>query len=369
MTLISDSITLYKREMLIFKANLRTNILRSVIFPLFIILIFGNIGQVFKNTPVAVVNYANNPQSRAFINDMQVNNYVQVTSLTDENTALNELATGTVDLVIIILPTYPSTSPNGPGIQLYYTNTQLTVISSLLPVINATANKASGLVPQNSNVPRISVLSSALYGSSAGYKDYLTAGILPMVIVFSGLFGGGMSLITDRQLGNLKSFFITPINKNAIILSRVLSGSTQGLIAAMIALGIGYGFGATIAMGPLGLVYLVVVALIISAGFSAVAIMLASRIKRVDAYAIFSQAIGLPLWFLSGGIEPIQSLPSWLSPFSIVDPLTYAGNINRDVMMQGFIPAGTLAFDLSILIIFSAALILVCMKMFKATIE
>ena len=45
MSILNDTMTLAKREMLIFKANIRTNAVRSAIFPLFIILLFSAIGS------------------------------------------------------------------------------------------------------------------------------------------------------------------------------------------------------------------------------------------------------------------------------------------------------------------------------------
>ncbi len=371
MSLIQDSLTLFKREMLIFRANLRTNIARSAIFPIFIILIFGSINSTFKNVPIAVVNDANNKQATTFLNDLQINNNVQIQSVTNEQTALSQLETGSVQLVVIILPTFPSTTPGTAGIQVYYTNTQVTVAEEILPLINASADKASGLAsdPSSASAPQAIVQANALYAESASYRDFLAAGIIPMVVVFSALFGGGISLISDRQLGNLKAFFITPINKNAIILGRVLSGSVQGTFAAVIALGVGLAFGAGIAMGAIGVLYLLFIAFIVSMGFTAIALILAARIKRVDAYAIFSQSVGLPLWYVAGGITPVASLPGWLAPLSAVDPLTYATQVTRDVMMQGFIPINILLTDVGLIVLFGGILILIAMMSFKSTLD
>ncbi len=383
MGLIEDSITLYKRELLIFKANARTNLIRSIIFPLVIIVFFGNIGSSIRNTPVAVVNYANNAQSLRFMNDIEAGQAINILSVTNEQVALSMLQLGTVQLVIVILPNFPSQS-SMPGIQVYYSNTQPTVISAVLPMITGYAQhfEGSGLSStsaigqvQGSSpsqpVQRTSsqISSNSLYSTTSNYLDFLTGGVIAMVVVFGALFGGGISYISDRQLGNIKAFLITPINKNAIVLSRILSGATQSIVFAMLALAIGMLFGVRLAMGPMAIVYILVVTIIIGMGFSGVAMTIASKVKRVDAYAIFSQAIGLPLWFISGGIVPTASLPSWLAPLSAIDPLTYATDITRAVIMQGFISFGQLTADLSILIAFTVIMVLLGFKTFKSTIE
>ena len=384
MGLIEDSVTLYKRELLIFKANARTNVIRSIIFPLVIIVFFGNIGSSIRNTPVAIVNYANNAQSLQFMNDIESGQTINIISLTNEQAALDMLQLGTAQLVIVIMPNFPSKS-SSPGIQVYYSNTQPTVIRSVLPTITGIAQhfegsglSATGAIDQAQGSspfqpvqrPASSQVSSnSLYSTTSNYLDFLTGGVIAMVVVFGALFGGGISYISDRQLGNIKAFLITPINKNAIVLSRILSGATQSIVFATLALAIGMAFGVRLAMGPMAIVYILVVTIIIGMGFSGVAMTIASKVKRVDAYAIFSQAVGLPLWFISGGIVPTASLPSWLAPLSAIDPLTYATDITRAVIMQGFISAGQLVSDLSILAIFTAIMIFLSFKTFKPTIE
>ncbi|MDE1850439.1 MAG: ABC transporter permease [Candidatus Micrarchaeota archaeon] len=376
MSLAGDTFTLYKREMLIFRSNLRVNLVRSIMFPLVIILFFGNVGSSILNVPIAVVNYANNPQSLMLIGTLQSNNYLQISSITDQPTALNLLKNGKVQLVVIILPTFPSSQPGVPGVQVYYSNTQFSVTSFALPLISSAASKYTSNVQagqpggiQTQQNPAGEVSSNALYASKGSYKDFLVGGIVPMVVVFSALFGGGISLISDRQMGNLKAFFITPINKNAIVLSRILSGATQGILFAFLALGIGILDGAQLAGGWIALIYIVIVSVILSLGFIAIAVMIASKIKRVDAYAIFSQVVGLPLWFISGGILPTQSLPSWLASISVVDPLTYANTVIRAITLQGFIPINTLLVNLGVLGAFAIIMIYMSFRVFNSSNE
>ncbi len=382
MGLSQDSITLFKRELFIFKANLRTNIIRSLIFPLVIIIFFGNIGTSIRNVPIAVVNYANNAQSLQFLNSLQAEQTLYILSSSNEQSALSQLQLGNVQLVVVILPNFPSQKSGVPGVQVYYSNTQPTVISGVLPIITSDAHYFGGVSTAGSiggspaSSPSQPVLkttseisSNALYSTTSNYLTFLTGGLLAMVVVFSALFGGGVAYLSDKQLGIIKAFLITPINKNAIVISRMLISSLQGLIAAVIALLIGMALGVTLAMGITAVLYIIVVVVIIGLGFGALSMVVASKVKRVDAYTIFAQAVGLPLWFISGGITPIESLPSWLAPVSAIDPLTYATNINRAVIMQGFISTGQLVTDMSVLLIFTGILTLLAFKTFKSTIE
>ncbi len=373
MSLLSDSIALYKREMLIFRANIRTNIIRSAIFPLFIILLFGYLGSGVSNVPVAVVNYANNPQSIQFINSLELQNLIVVQTVISQDQAFDLLNSGQVNFVIVILPNFPS-STGQTAIDVYYTNVQYTETSEILPVIQQRAAQLESpqsfqsefYEPTGSDA---GVVSTPVNGASGSYKTFLFSGVIGMVIVFSALFGGGISLITDRLGGNIKSFLITPINKSAIILGRVLSGMVQSTLFVVIVLIIGIADGSTIAMGLIGLVWIFLLGAILMVCFTSVSAIIASRMKNINAYAIFSQAVGLPLWFLSGGIIPVSSFPPVLQAISVVNPMTYALDGFRRVILLGSYPIANIAVDFGVLIATAIVLTALSIFLFKSTID
>jgi ABC-2 type transport system permease protein len=376
MGMFEDTLNLYKREMLVFRSNLRQNIARSIIFPLIIIVILGNVGFSAHNIPVAVVNYANNPQSHNLIGALEADNLVTLSSVTDQNTAIGMLKSGAVSLVLVILPSFPSsTQASGQSVQIYYSNTQFSAISGLLPSVESLVSRFGGPVqvsPQQIYLPQGQpglINAAPLYGSSSNYKDFLTGGILGMVVVFGTLFSGGFSLITDKQLGNLKAMMVAPIDKNAIVASRVAAAATQSVLYASMALLIGVLDGVRIAMGVQGLPYLLFAVVVIGIGFGAVATIVASRAKKVEIFAIFAQTIGMPLWFISGGIAPVSSLPSWLQPLSVIDPLTYSTDISRNVIMVGSLDPTGFAIDCAMLLGFSIIMVAAAFRLFKPSIE
>lgn len=368
MAFVRDTITLYKRDMLIFKANLRSNIVRSIIFPLVIILFFGSIGTTVIGTPVAIVNYANNHASTSLINSLESSSNLQIISITDQNTAMAMLRNGSVSVVIVILQDFPSYSQK--SVDLYYSNAQQTVAGPTLQVIDGYIAKYTEMA-QPAQQPGTGISANSLYATKGSYKDFLMSGIIGMVIIFGALFGGGLALITDIQLGYMKALFVSPIDKNAIMVSRILSGSTQALLYAFTAVAVGLLAGANIAMGFAAIPYIILIAILIAIGFQALTmlIVIVGKIRKPEIFAIISQTIGLPLWFISGGITPIYSLPSWLQAVSVVDPLTYANEIARDAILVGFINTQVLLIDGGILACFSAFLVALLLMIFKPTIE
>ncbi len=377
MSFFEDTMTIFRREMLVFKSNLRTNIIRSIIFPIVIIFFFGNINASTFNTAVAVVNYANNPASIAFINDLQQGQALAISTVTTQQTALTMLHNSQVSAVVVILPNFPSGNPSGvPDVDVYYSENNFAAVPEALATIQAVSEKfavnpsefAEGSVapskPTNYGLSQV-----LLYGANTNYKTFLTAGIIAMVAAFGSLFGGGVSLITDRQLGNLKAFLLSPISKNAVILGKVLSGTAQSVLYGILALIVGLVAGASIAMGIVGVLWIVLIVIMISLGFSGVTIILASRMSQIQTYSILGNVIVLPMWFLSGAFFPASSLPSFMQPFSIFNPMTYAVSGMRDVMLVGYFPIGSIILDIGVLVIFLAFGVLATFKLFKPNIS
>ncbi|MCL5089830.1 MAG: ABC transporter permease [Candidatus Marsarchaeota archaeon] len=371
--IFGDILTLYKREMMIFKSHIKTNIARSIIFPLMIILVFGNLNSTSSNVGVAVVNYANNQQSMSFINSLSSGRAISVQEVTTQDDALTLLANSNVNAVIVILPTFPSTSSGNPSVVVYYSNFNSQATAAILPLIQSDAQKF-GTATSNQNYPAQQKQPATtsiipLYGTSSSYKIFLVGGVIAMVAAFGTIFGGGMSIITDRELGYLKSFLIAPINKNAIVISKIFSGVTQSFLYIIIALLIGIMDGATIAMGWIGILWIIALGLLISFGFAGITTVLASRITRIEIYTITANIIVMPLWFLSGAFFPTSSLPSFMVPFSVYNPMTYATQGIRDVMIIGYYPISQMVMDVSVLIGFLTFGIIASILLFKNYID
>ncbi|MGC8687404.1 MAG: ABC transporter permease [Candidatus Micrarchaeia archaeon] len=369
---INDTFALFKREMLIFRSNLRANILRSIIFPLTLILFLGNLGGTASGTTnIAVVNYATNIASMQFVSALQASHSLRVSSVASQAAAIQMLKNNNVYVVVVIMPSFPRGTPS---VYVYYSNnfvnlgTSLQTISAMAQEFNAPMAKQS--IIMNQPAPSVSnVFMDPTFATSISYKSFLIAGIIIMVSVFGAMFGGGMSIITDRQLGNLKAFLIAPIDKRTIIVSKIMYTTVLSLINGTIALLLGLLDGATFAGGLGGLLWVYALVVMVTVGFSGLSLLLATRVPKIEIYSILTNAVILPLWFISGAFFPTSSLPSWLYPLSQVDPLTYATNGIRSVMLYGYYPINSIILDFSILGIFAIIMVLWGFRALKSTLQ
>src|SRR5436853_956101 len=119
--------------------------------------------------------------------------------------------------------------------------------STLLPIVSLWRREVVRFYRQKSRV--IGVILSPLvfwlvigsgFGSSyrsgasdQNYLQYFFPGALLMIVLFTSIFTM-MSVIEDRDRGFLSSVLVAPVNRSAIVLGRVLGGTTLSAIQGLL---------------------------------------------------------------------------------------------------------------------------------------
>lgn len=164
------------------------------------------------------------------------------------------------------------------------------------------------------------------------YLEFLAPGIIAMSILFSAMFNG-IEIIWDREFGFLKETLVAPVSRYKIMLGRTLGGATvsviQGLIVFLISILIGFRpvsfFGVLISF-----IFMFLIAIL----FTAFGTTIASRLEDMQAFQLIINFIIMPLFFLSGALFPLDSLPSALNFVIKLNPLSYGVDGIRAALTQ-----------------------------------
>jgi ABC-2 type transport system permease protein len=152
------------------------------------------------------------------------------------------------------------------------------------------------------------------------FRTFIYPGVLAMSVLFTALFSAA-SIVWDREFGFLREMLVAPVHRWAIVVGKCLGGATvatwQGLIFLCLA-----GF-AHVPYNPVLLLTLVGELLLLAFTLTAFGVMMAARIKQIQAFMALTQMFVLPLFFLSGALYPLSGLPTWLTVLTRIDPLTY----------------------------------------------
>jgi len=179
------------------------------------------------------------------------------------------------------------------------------------------------------------------------YLEFIAPGIIGMSIIFTAIFNG-MQVIWDRQFGFLKETLVAPVSRLSIMFGRTLGGATvasaQGLLVLCIAIVAGFRPTSWAGIIPAFFIMLLVALL-----FSALGMMVASKLKDMQGFQLIMNFLVMPLFFLSGALFPLTSVPAALLWVARFDPLSYGVDALRYFLIGT--SAFPLALDVSILVV------------------
>jgi ABC-2 type transport system permease protein len=166
----------------------------------------------------------------------------------------------------------------------------------------------------------LSRLASRGLPAGVDFKTFIYPGVLAMSVLFTAIFSAA-SIVWDREFGFLREMLVAPVRRWAIVVGKCLGGATVATIQGIIFLALA-GV-ANVPYNPILLLTLVGELLLLSFTLTAFGVMMAARIKQIQAFMALTQLFVLPLFFLSGALYPLNGLPAWLTVLTRIDPLSY----------------------------------------------
>lgn len=182
-----------------------------------------------------------------------------------------------------------------------------------------------------------------IFGTS-DYFSFLAVGMLSFVILFTAMFSG-MSIVWDRRFGFLDKVLSTPVSRGTLVMGKVLASVVRSLIQAAMVLVIAVILGMSTAhMTAVGVFGTFTGLFMMTMGFSALFLMLALRSTDWQTQMAVMNLLNLPLLFGSNALFPSSFMPSWLQDFVKINPISYATDIGRQLLLgsPGF---ASLGFD------------------------
>jgi ABC-2 type transport system permease protein len=165
-------------------------------------------------------------------------------------------------------------------------------------------------------------LSDITRGSTGvDYRTFLFPGVLTMSVLFTAMFSS-VSIVWDREFGFLREMLVAPVPRSAIIVGKALGGATVATLQGLVVLSLA-GF-ADIPYDPAMLGLLLIELFVLAFAVGSFGLMVAARIRQMQAFFGIMNLVVMPLYFLAGGLYPISNLPSWLQVVTKINPLTYA---------------------------------------------
>ena len=168
-------------------------------------------------------------------------------------------------------------------------------------------------------------------GADVEYIQFLVPGIL-VITALQGALQTGTGLAADISEGVTNRFRSLPMSQGAIISGRTLADGVRNLIGlvlvAVIGLLMGFRF-ASLWSGVLA----VLIAVGMGYGFSWLGAAIAAKVRSPEMVGMLSMFWLFPLMMASSAFAPTESMPGWLQAFAKNQPVSVATNAIRSVAM------------------------------------
>jgi ABC-2 type transport system permease protein len=194
------------------------------------------------------------------------------------------------------------------------------------------------------------------------YVGFMLAGIVTFTIVGNGV-SGAMPLLWDKETGYLDRLMSMPIARSTVIVSRfvfqVAQQSAQILLVVLVALLLGV----RIAAGPLGLLVILVAAALLTMSVTAAFSALAYAVPQHGTFFAIAGFVTLPLLFMSNAFVPLDAMPGWMAVVARLNPLTYAIEAMRTLVIRGW--ATSIVWSLAVLALAAALCLAAGVQQFR----
>ena len=362
-------LTLLVKELRQISRN-RTLIISLIIPPTIQLAVFGfALNPTVSNLRLGVVDQSRSSQSRELISQLTANHVFLVANQYGDARQLEaDLDRGSLDAGLIIPPLFArqrSLSTGTAPVQL------------LLNAVNAnTAAISQGYASQiishlNSQRPppgkapaQVEVNVTLLYNPGLDTAWFTATGVFGILLILNGSLVASATTIREKDTGTLEQLLMTPAMTSEIILAKMTPLFCLLCLDVVLVVVVTRLLFNLPVRGSLALLFLAgALCVLVGIGIGTLVGTLARTSLQAQLMSFF---VNPPLALLSGATTPVEAMPVWLQPFTILNPIRHFSVIVRGIMIKG-IGISTLYPNFLALATFATLLIFVSVRRFRAS--
>jgi len=215
----------------------------------------------------------------------------------------------------------PSPSPPSQS-----TNNDEAAATQTAPVVDVSV---SGPVNRSTVTSRVALF----YNPGLENAWFIVTGTLGTLLVLNGSLVASGSLVREKETGTIEQLLMTPAEASEVITAKIAPLFILLCGDIGLALIVSYVAFRVPVRGSLVLLY-VSGALCVLAGIG-IGTFIATFTKSQQQAQLLGFFVNPPLALLSGSTTPIEAMPRWLQPLTLVNPIRHFADIARGIMLKG----------------------------------
>ena len=199
-----------------------------------------------------------------------------------------------------------------------------------------------------------------LYNPGLKSSWFMLTGVLGILLVLNGSLVAASSMVKEKEIGTVEQLLMTPASASEIITAKMAPIFLLLSADVWLALLVGWLVFDVPIRGSVGLLYCAG-ALCVLAGIG-LGTFLATFSKSQQQAQLMSFFVNPPIGMLSGAMTPIEAMPDWLQPLTLINPVRHFATVARGIMLKG---AGIETFYLNLVALFGFAVLLVAVSAWR----
>lgn len=158
------------------------------------------------------------------------------------------------------------------------------------------------------------------YFEEGDYLRYFFSGIAILIVHFTAILST-ISIIEDRREGFLQSVLASPAPRGAIVLGKMLGGTSVAVLQGALFVLLGPAAGVPLTPATFGAAAFVLG--LVAFALTGLGFVIAWKMDSTQGFHAVMNLFLMPMWFLSGAVFPAAKAPGWLAVIMGANPLSY----------------------------------------------
>jgi len=181
--------------------------------------------------------------------------------------------------------------------------------------------------------PDVRVESRVLFNPSLDSAIYMVPGVAAILLMLITTIVTSMGLAREREIGTLEQILVTPVPSGLLILGKIIPFAVIGLIDFGVALIVGAMVFDMPLRGDMSvLLFATSLYLLTTLG---IGLLISTHSGSQQQAFMGGFLFLLPAALLSGIMTPIHSMPEWMQPMTLINPLRHYAEILRGSLLRG----------------------------------
>ena len=305
-----------------------------VVFPIMIMCVMPWVMNMeVKNIKVTVVDNDRSTLSQQLVHSIEASNYfIFKEQQSTYQAALQEVEQSRADVVMVIPQDYSRDMTLGNQPQVLIAANAVNGTKGAMGSAYLTQIVTAHVQPEISAL-QSHVSTLFLYNKNLNFKLFMIPALFAIVMMLMTGFLPALNIVGEKEAGTIEQINVTPVSKWSFILAKLIPYWIIALFVITVCLLLAWAVYGITSVGPLALIYLLVMLL---------ALFWSSFGLMISNYSDTMQQAIFVMWFfvvmmllLSGLFTPTRSMPSWAYATTYVNPMSYFIEAVRTVFIRG----------------------------------